>query len=276
MYNTEIDYTVTSTDEQHYNRIDVCLQPPPTRTSKMIVTSLTTNCNIITLSTDDYITINKHKYCFTADYTDLNSQSFRILLNKVISDSGVETSVDEAGRFVFKSSLMFKINNCSYNVLLMTGLYSTAFPLRSETKIYESTSENESKTTSYTYTAKSTGYYLLTPILYLVSNLGNQSYRPIGRTSLTEKSEYNSMSSSKIVLRINNSFSANYPIVVNNGEFATVICSNDLSHLEFTLVDANMREVNLLNPIYVTIKVAPIADEFLWPLDTELIIRSQY
>jgi len=239
----------------------------------MVVTSLTTNCNIVTLSTDDYITINDKKYVFTGDYTDLNSQSFRILLNNVIKDSGVEASVDEACRFTFTSTSMFKINNCSYNVMLLAGLYSATFPLNADST---TTTSGETTTTSYTYKAQSAGYYLLTPILYLLSNLGNQSYRPIGRSSLTDDISYNAMSSSKIVLRINNSFSANYPIVVNNGEFATTICSNDLSHLEFTLVDANMKEVRLLNPIYVTLKVEPIQDEFIWPLDTELIIRSQY
>ena len=61
-------------------------------------------------------------------------------------------------------------------------------------------------------------------------------------------------------MRINNSFSANYPIVSGNSDFETIIKSNDLSNVSFFLVDANCVELTLLSPLYLTIHVKPIAD----------------
>ena len=61
-------------------------------------------------------------------------------------------------------------------------------------------------------------------------------------------------------MRINNSFSANYPIVSGNSDFQTVIKSNDLTNLYFILVDANLKELTLLSPLYITIHVQPIPD----------------
>jgi len=283
MLTEEIDYTIASTDEQNYNRIDVSLVSPASVEAKMVVTSLTTNCNIVVLNTNDYIEINEQRYQFDNDYTDLNKDSFKLLLNSVINDSGVTASVDNAGRLVFTSDSNFKINSCSYNVMLLTGLYAASFPIEAIKNITTSSSSNSSKSESesetstessalvqsvqtiiitYKIVSGSVGYYLSTPILYLVSNLGNQCFRPLGRSS-SSTSQTNAMTSSKILLRINNSFSADYPIVVNNGDFQVSIPSNDLSHLELTLVDANMKEVHLLNPMYITIKVTPIPDDEL-------------
>ena len=61
-------------------------------------------------------------------------------------------------------------------------------------------------------------------------------------------------------VKINNAFSANFPIVAGNSDFETVIKSNDLSFVEFYLVDANLHEINLLCPLYLTIHVQPVPD----------------
>ena len=64
-------------------------------------------------------------------------------------------------------------------------------------------------------------------------------------------------------MRINNSFITDAPIIVNNADFQTIIPSNDLSMLEFKLVDANMQEIELLSPMYITIHCDAIKDEDL-------------
>ena len=68
-----IDYTISSYDYNHYNRIDINLPSPPSRRVSMIVTSLTTKCSIVVIENDDYIQINGKKYVFNNMYTDLNS-----------------------------------------------------------------------------------------------------------------------------------------------------------------------------------------------------------
>ena len=242
MYNSVIDYTIASYDHHHYNRIDINLPSPPTRQAKMIITSLTTKCSIVVIEKDDFIQINNKKYYFNKEYTDINSQSFAILLNELIVDSGVSVEVDEAGRIILSSDAQFTINNASYNIIQVIGIYSQTLPILSY--------YNEDLSL-YEILCESVGNTLSTPVLYLISNVGKSSYRNLNE----------SINISKIVLRINNSFSANYPIIISNADFEVVLNSNDLSHLELTLVDANMKEVHLLNPLYITIAIQGIQEE---------------
>ncbi|KAH0800360.1 uncharacterized protein GO595_006771 [Histomonas meleagridis] len=172
----------------------------------MIVTSLTTKCSIVVIEKDDFIQINGKKYYFNNDYTDLNSQTFILLLNSLIQESGVTSEVDEAGRIVFTSSNAFTINNASYNIIQISGLYSQILPIPSTwCPAPGSESLNGTDTWrsgagdpkgSFEIFAESVGNTLSTPVLYLLSNVGKSSYRNLNET----------INISKIVLRINNSF----------------------------------------------------------------------
>lgn len=235
-----IDYTISSYDYNHYNRIDINLPSPPSRRVSMIVTSLTTKCSIVVIENDDYIQINGKKYVFNNMYTDLNSETFCMLLNVLIKNSNVTASVDETGRILFESDTFFTINNASYNIIQLCGIYNEILPLNSE---YTGG--------TFSILAQSVGNYLSTPVLYLVSNVGKSSFRNL----------HENISISRIILRINNSFSANYPIIVTNADFEVDIPSCDLGNVQLTLVDSNMREVHLLNPIYITISVKIIEEE---------------
>ena len=235
-----IDYTISSYDYNHYNRIDINLPSPPSRRVSMIVTSLTTKCSIVVIENDDYIQINGKKYVFNNMYTDLNSETFCMLLNSLIKNSNVTASVDETGRILFESDTFFTINNASYNIIQLCGFYNEVLPLNSE---YTGG--------TFSILAQSVGNYLSTPVLYLVSNVGKSSFRNL----------HENISISRIILRINNSFSANYPIIVTNADFEVDIPSCDLGNVQLTLVDSNMREVHLLNPIYITISVKIIEEE---------------
>ena len=235
-----IDYTISSYDYNHYNRIDINLPSPPSRRVSMIVTSLTTKCSIVVIEKDDYIQINGKKYVFNNMYTDLNSETFCMLLNSLIKNSNVTASVDETGRILFESDTFFTINNASYNIIQLCGIYNEILPLNSE---YTGG--------TFSILAQSVGNYLSTPVLYLVSNVGKSSFRNL----------HENISISRIILRINNSFSANYPIIVTNADFEVDIPSCDLGNVQLTLVDSNMREVHLLNPIYITISVKIIEEE---------------
>ena len=235
-----IDYTISSYDYNHYNRIDINLPSPPSRRVSMIVTSLTTKCSIVVIENDDYIQINGKKYVFNNMYTDLNSETFCMLLNSLIKNSNVTASVDETGRILFESDTFFTINNASYNIIQLCGIYNEILPLNSEYAC-----------SNFSILAQSVGNYLSTPVLYLVSNVGKSSFRNL----------HENISISRIILRINNSFSANYPIIVTNADFEVDIPSCDLGNVQLTLVDSNMREIHLLNPIYITISVKIIEEE---------------
>ena len=87
--------------------------------------------------------------------------------------------------------------------------------------------------------------------MYFCSNIAFKSYR---------NADDSSLNGSKIVMRVNNSFSTSMPIINNNADFETVLLSNDLSMLEFRLVDANMHDIHLLSPLYLSVQVRSVAD----------------
>ena len=91
----------------------------------------------------------------------------------------------------------------------------------------------------------SAGFNLLSPVLYLTSNIAIKSYR--------NTDDDCSLTGAKIVMRVNNSFQPSMPIINNNGNFETILLSNDLSILEFRLVDANLHDVYLLSPLYLSV-----------------------
>ena len=251
MLKNSLDYTVCSIDPEHYNRINCNLTAPITRYSSLTVTCLTANADIVVLNEDDYITINGKRYCLKTDYSNLNSETLALLLNNLFTENEllINVKIDESRRFVFTSDKSFTINTMTYNYQLLTGFYNTSFP------IYADFNE------SYFIKANSVGFNLSTPVLYLLSNVGTLSYRNVNESEL---------SGSKIVMRINNSFSANYPIVINNSEFETTILSNDLSCLELTLVDAYMKEIKLLSPMYLSIHIRAIPDAEIIPFIKEI------
>lgn len=94
------------------------------------------------------------------------------------------------------------------------------------------------------------GYYLSTPILYLLTNVGNHVF-------------FNEMHNSKrlqcgtVCMCLNNSFSSSFPIIASQGEIITRCSIGLASDIWFILVDANMKEVKLLNPMYITVSVRP-------------------
>ena len=88
----------------------------------------------------------------------------------------------------------------------------------------------------------SVGNFLSTAILYLIASIGDKVFVS-GESGRTNK---------KILMRINNSYSANFPIIANNAEFSTYALSNDFSDITFELVDARFNPIKLLSPLYLT------------------------
>lgn len=62
-------------------------------------------------------------------------------------------------------------------------------------------------------------------------------------------------------MRVSNSFSSSYPIVNSNMEFSSVIPVNSLSNIEFRLVDANMHDVKLLTPMYISVQTDSLEEK---------------
>ena len=245
MFSGSIDYTVCSTEPSRYSRILCNLTAPVTKYSELTVTCLTANCDIMVLSEEDYITINDNETHFDQAYSNINLGTLAVKLNDLL-DPAIKVYADDTSRLMLTSSTEFVIKDMSYNTKLVTGFYNSTLPIESE--------YNE-KLDLFVIKAESVGFMLSTPVLYLVSNVGMQSYRNTNSDDLC---------GAKIVMRLmNNSFSANGPMCVGNGDFATVVLSNDLSNLEFRLVDAYMHEIKLLSPMYLSIHIRAVDEDWL-------------
>lgn len=234
------DFTINSTDPENYHKIFTNISGRQTRECNLIVTSLTTNCNIVVLNTTDYFTINDEKYTFTDEYTSMDVDTLVGLMNTLASD--FTFAYDTCNRVsITSTSKSISLDDCSYNVKILLGLYNYTFPLTS-TEI----------STKHILQLKDVGAFLSTPVLYLASNIGQNSFKNINSSD--------SLTSTRIVMRLNNSYSSAYPIFATNGDFNVRVLSTDLSDIRFTLVDANYVEVKLLNPMYITINIELIED----------------
>jgi hypothetical protein len=238
------DYTISSVDYEHNNRIYTNITGPQTEYCKLTITSLTTMANFVVLDKNDYITINDHTYRIQEDFSDVNTASLVEYLNGIMAGSDVEAYYDSCSRIYFMSTNDITISACSYNLKLMLGLVNVSLPW--------STTDGTEPLGAVTKVllCPDVGLYLSTPVLYLACNLGSKSYR-------TSNSGFTSM---RILMRLTNSFFAKQPINNPNGDFTTTVRCSDLSDVRFTLIDANYHEVKLLSPMYLTVQLEAIPD----------------
>jgi hypothetical protein len=235
-----LEYTLSSVDEDHYNRISTAIQGPLTKWCRLTATCLTTNCYIKVLREDDYIIINGTKYEIENDHTNMRIISFVTYMK---AKTGLNWETDACQRISITGETELIINDWSYNVGLIMGLYNSTPPIQS---------------IDSTIKIKSVGFTLSTPVLYLMSNLGFNSY----------KNTQNNFTSNRILMRLNNSYTSEQPIICTNGDFQTIVNSSDLSDIRFQLVDANFHEVELLSPMYICVSLEPVDDvefgELMW------------
>ena len=110
--------------------------------------------------------------------------------------------------------------------------------------------------TKYRIVSDTVGYMLSTPILYLLTNIGNSVF-------FNEIHNQNKIQCGTVCMCMNNSYASSMPIVAVQQEIVTKCAINATSNIFFTLVDANMHEVKLLNPMYITVSVRPDEDQAL-------------
>lgn len=247
-----IKFTEHSTNPNNYATIHANLKTPYTQFSTLMIDSLTTNACFEILNKDDYIkfqetkviddegemvAVNEFTLSIKESYSDLNASSISTLLNDLLSNasSNIRTMVDNTNRLVFVNDNPFSITSYSYQMGLVLGLYDMKPSLNSTTETIESKEVQ-------TIRCLSVGQFLSTSILYLIGSIGEKCYvnNESGRTNR------------RILMRINNSYSANFPVISNNAEFSTYALSNDFSDITFELVDANFKPIKLLSPLYLT------------------------
>ena len=137
-------YTLSSTDPEHFNRIQAKL---PTELSSrfvnLCVTSLTSNCNIEVMNNSDYIvfkfkpddrSMNAPKgdgepftiCCDMERYSKLTTASLPYILQDLLNtyEIPITASISNLDTLIFTSEIPFEITEMSYNMKLITGFYS--------------------------------------------------------------------------------------------------------------------------------------------------------
>ena len=241
-----------SVDENNYSRMSITIPPLSNcKYTSLRCDSFTCNCNIRVLKHGDYLMMTIGNTPFTVyfeDYTNLNAEIFAELLNEKIQENyHISVGVDECNRLYFTAMEEFEINDVSYNVKLLMGLYSWKDEDIRAGKVKAEPLGNG----GYRLQIKSVGMYLSTPILNLVSNIGDASLR-------NSSDDIINIQSCNTILRINNSFSPNIPIIAGGDGSTSIIPSGCVSGAIFILVDANMKQVDLLNPMYITLTLEPL------------------
>ena len=241
-----------SMDEDNFSRLSITIPPLGSRYTAVRCDGFTANCNIRVLTSRDFITMTINgapvTVNFDDDYTNLNAETFAGLLNDKLNEShGVGCEVDNCNRIYMYSEHPFWFNSVTYNVKLLLGLYAVKEEdIRAEKIRAEQLTEN-----TYRLQINSVGMYLSTPILNLVSNIGDPSLR-------NNSDDLVNIQSCNTVLRINNSFSPNVPIVATGDGKSSIVPSGYVSGAVFILVDANMRQVDLLSPMYISLTLEPL------------------
>lgn len=243
-----------SVDENNYSRLSITIPPPSSRYVAVRCDSFTANCNIRVLNERDYLMMTvggvpKNKIYFD-DYTKLDAETFAELLNAKFEEAsyGLMCSVDNCNRICFEGNSEFWFNDMTYNVKLLLGLYSVKDEEIRAEKIRSKPTSNANK---HKLQILSVGMYLSTPILYLVSNIGDASFR-------NNSDDVINIQSCNTLLRINNSFSPNIPIIAGGDWTVAIVPSGYVSGCCLQLVDANMKPVDLLNPMYITLTLESI------------------
>ena len=113
---------------------------------------------------------------------------------------------------------------------------------------------NTKTITNHMIQSSSVGYFLSTPILYLVGIVG----APVFSNQIDNS---NRMNSGSILMILNNSFSSSFPIVQNQSDIIVKAFLNYASDFSVYLVDANFREVDLLNPFYIVLNIEPESEQ---------------
>ena len=219
---------------------------------KWFVSSINTIFTVEMFNTDDFITFivdgSNEKIQLAKSYKDRDESGLISDLNELLESCGITLASDELGRYKFSSSSEFSITGMSYALQQTLGFYYKKDI--SETNPIECSKQDS----TYHITAKAIGYNNLSPVWYLLSNLGSPNI--VSSLYSPYETYYPS-----IAMKIMNQFSADQILQYSNSDFMSVSQASALSNLRVKLVDVNLRPVKLLSPLFVTISFMEMAEE---------------
>jgi hypothetical protein len=248
-------YTLCSTDVGNYGEILVSIPFYNTeRVCDVTVLSACTMYNIELLNENDYIDISvggsTHRLIAIPIVRSGQEELITYLQNRLEASGlpdmkAVITSINTID-FVYNQE--FSILNMSYNFKIITGFYylndKNNFPIKAI-----QLDENE-----WILSIKACPFYSSTPVLYLLSNTGGNCYR----MNLDQET----LQTGTIAMIIHNSFQSGLPAIFQQADITTRVYSSDLTYMRITLCDCNLRPIKLLNPLFVTLSINEIVENF--------------
>ena len=222
----EYDITLSSKNEV----LNAFIAAPADCELEVVCTSFTAQTSIVILERTDYISINGIRYYFDDEYIEMYEETFLMLLANMLSPVSVNVAITNTHLIQFSSDDEFEIDDMSYNVKLLTGMF---WDCRRYGKVI---------------TGECVPYYLSTPVLYLISNIGATNYNNLSNTSAA-------ITGAQTLMKINNSGNRQVPIMAGNCDFTVKTTANALSQANFRLVDQNLHNIRLLDPFTITLKI---------------------
>ena len=209
---------------------------------KWYVSCVNGKANTVLLDTDDYAIINSEIYFVNKVHVSLDDCVNEI--NHFINKANIFVEMDNSSRFILRSAEPFEITYMTPRLKYAFGLYYLK-----EVKIKSSQVDNDKY--PYEYRCMATHFEYLTPVWYVVSNMGT----PVQVSSLTDR--FNTYYPA-INVRIVNSFAHGQPLCITNCEYYTISQASSLANLRLHIVDSDMNPIKFLTPIYITVAVEPV------------------
>ena len=225
----EYDITLTSKNEV----LNAFIAAPSDCYLDVVCTSFTAQTSIVILEKTDYISINGTRYYFDEEYIEMDEMTFIVLLANLLASTNITVSLTNTHLIQFSSDEEFEIDDMSYNVKLLTGMF---WDCRRYGKVI---------------VGECVPYYLSTPVLYLISNIGGTNYTNLSNTSAA-------LTGAQTLMKINNSTSIHCPIIAGNCDFRVRTTVNALSQASFRLVDQNLHNIRLLDPFTISLKITAV------------------
>ena len=233
-----MEYTFCSTNPDNYDEV-IC---PINYTGasvqiKWYVSFVNGKSNVVLLDTDDYFIANDTTYHVQQTYTSLDN------LQKTLTDIFAQAVI-----FADVNAQDHRVTLSCDTAFIITGMserlkYATGFHYLSEVNLVANFYPSDGV---YKIFSKASYFDYLTPIWYVVSNLGS----PNQISSMREayKSFYPA-----VAVKIINTFSDGQALSVSNGDYQTLSLASSLNNLKLYIVDGNLMPIKFLTPIYLTV-----------------------
>ena len=228
-------FYLQSTDPDHYSTVKFYANPPLGKDPLLFrINQVNTIAAFMVTTTEDYIEFNvggEVKRITFEDRSSYDKDTIDKDITKLTTAAVLTVSYNAYNTLTFTALRDFTITDCSNRAKLLLGLYHETLPLAS--------SHN-------TIVTKSVPYHCYGNSLYLRSRISSV----VGMNDENNKDIYLS-----ICYNINEMFIPNVPIITRMPGTCTKIYPNDLTNLEFTLVDFMNVPVILKAPLRIVMEV---------------------